>query len=212
MTPNGSHDAGATRDPGPERRPFIVRRLAAEDAAAFHALRQEGFVRHPREFRIAPDDEAAFTPERVADRLAREFVVGGFAPDGALVGIGGLGRFSGAKLRHKALLWGMYVRDAARGQGLGDAIVEALLAHARAERIETVQLTVVADNPRARRVYERWGFRPYGLETGAVKVGEGPGRFTSTRCSWPCGSQTPRRPAPRRVPPSAGPRANGRTR
>lgn len=162
-------------------RPSTLRRLGPDDAQAFHALRLEGFARHPGEFRIAPDDEAALTSEQVGARLTREFVIGAFLPatvgDGAgvepLVGIGGLARFSGAKLRHKALLWGMYVRDAARGLGIGDSIVERLLAHTRDDGIEIVQLTVMADNARARRVYERWGFRIYGVEPAAVKIGVG---------------------------------------
>ena len=76
-------------------------------------------------------------------------------------------------MRHKALLWGMYVREAARGQGLGDVIVAALLSHARARGVEIVQLTVVADNARARRLYVRHGFTTYGIEPCAVKVRAG---------------------------------------
>ncbi len=156
---------------------FTLRQLGSDDASAFHELRLDGFARHPREFRIAPEDEVALSPDQVAARLARDFVVGAFDSDGAsagmLVGIGGLTRFAGAKLRHKGLLWGMYVREVARGMGLGDAIVERLLAHARGDGIESVQLTVVVDNARARRVYERWGFAAYGVEPAAVKVGTG---------------------------------------
>lgn len=180
--PDPSPPSGPRPTPhrSPEPAGFTLRRLTPADAAAFHALRQEGFARRPLQFRVAPEDEAAFTPEQVGARLAREYVVGGFVPGGPsggrLAGIGGLGRFAGAKLRHKALLWGMYVGDAARGLGLGDAIVGALLAYACDEDVEVVQLTVVADNPRARRLYERWGFRAYGLEAAAVKVAHAGGR------------------------------------
>jgi ribosomal protein S18 acetylase RimI-like enzyme len=149
---------------------YTVRRLGLEDACRFHALRLEGFVSHPFEFRIASDDEADLTLSRVEARLANEFVVGAFASDDTLAGIGGLTVFAGSKLRHKALLWGMYVRGAARGQGLGDMIVGTLLSHARASSVEIVQLTVVADNARARRLYERHGFTTYGIEPCAVKV------------------------------------------
>lgn len=104
-------------------------------------------------------------------RLGSEYVVGG-PVDGPLAGIGGLTRFTGTKLEHKALLWGMYVREEARGSGLADAIVEALLERARAEGIEMVVLTVAADNNRARRLYQRWGFALYGTEPRAVRVGD----------------------------------------
>ncbi len=146
-----------------------VRRLLADDAAAFQALRLEGFSRHPFQFRVAIEDESSRTLEAAAHRLANEYVVGGPA-DGPLLGIGGLTRFAGAKLEHKALLWGMYVRDEARGTGLAGAIVEGLLDHARFDGVETVVLTVAADNLRARRLYERWGFTVYGIEPRSFKV------------------------------------------
>lgn len=137
----------------------------------------EGFTRHPREFRFVPEDEASLAPNHFETRLAREFVLGAFAradgAEGDLLGIGGLARLSGAKLRHKALVWGMYVHDAARGLGIGRVILEGLLAHARCEGVEIVQLTVAAHNTRALRVYERSGFTVYGIERASLKLGEG---------------------------------------
>ena len=149
-------------------REITVRRLTRGDAAAFHALRLESFARHPLQFRYAPGDEESLSLDAVAARLASEHVVGAFV-DGALAGIGGFTRYAGAKLRHKGLLWGMYVRQEARGLGLGDRIVEAILEHARG-RVETLQLTVMAENGNAIRLYERWGFVRYGTEAAAVKV------------------------------------------
>ena len=67
----------------------------------------------------------------------------------------------------------MYVRESARGQGLADAIVSRLLEHARDRGVEIVQLTVMADNARARRFYERCGFTTYGVEPRAVKARDG---------------------------------------
>jgi len=148
---------------------WTVRRLTATDAAAYHALRLEGFARHPLQFRVAPQDEAGLSLEAVGARLEGTFVAGGFDSHG-LVGVGGLTRFEGTKLRHRALLWGMYVREQARGSGLADALMRALLAEGRSHGIEQVILTVAADNARARRFYARWGFSVYGIEPRAIKV------------------------------------------
>lgn len=147
----------------------VYRRLSGTDAAEYQALRMEGFARHPLEFRIAPEDEADLSPDAVAKRLAESCVIGAFRDD-VLIGIGGLTRDPRVKLRHKALLWGMYIRENARGAGAADGIMERLIEHARAAGVSIVQLTVMADNPRARRVYERWGFRVYGIEPRAVRV------------------------------------------
>ena len=62
----------------------------------------------------------------------------------------------------------MYVRPEARGTGLASALVRSLIEHAR-EHVEQIQLTVVSNNPRARRFYQRMGFSEYGLEKKALK-------------------------------------------
>jgi RimJ/RimL family protein N-acetyltransferase len=147
-----------------------LRRLDVADAPSFAALRREGFERHPLLFRVALEDEASLTPEAVAAQLRRDFVVGCFTHE--LVAIAGFSRFSGAKLRHKGLLWGMYVRESVRGLHLADAMIARILDRARDEGVETVQLTVVADNAPARRLYERWGFVAWAVEPRAIKIGD----------------------------------------
>jgi RimJ/RimL family protein N-acetyltransferase len=62
----------------------------------------------------------------------------------------------------------MYVRPEARGTGLAAALVGSLVEHTR-EHVEQIQLTVVSNNPRARRFYQRMGFSEYGLEKKALK-------------------------------------------
>ncbi|MDJ0449151.1 GNAT family N-acetyltransferase [Methylocystis sp. JR02] len=150
---------------------MTIRRLLAADAEAFHHLRLEAFRLEPRCFRYAPQDEAGVGGAEKAARLERDFVVGYFAGD-ALAGAAGLTFFSGAKLGHKALLWGMYLRAAHRGSGAADRLMEALLEQARS-RVEIVMLTVVDENARAKRFYERWGFTTYGVEPHAAKLGDG---------------------------------------
>jgi ribosomal protein S18 acetylase RimI-like enzyme len=67
----------------------------------------------------------------------------------------------------------MYVRPAARGARVGDVLMDFLLAQARADGIEQMILTVAAENARARRLYERWGFSVYGTEPRAIKLHDG---------------------------------------
>ena len=68
-----------------------------------------------------------------------------------------------AKKRHKGLLWGVYVREAARGRGLGRAVVARVIEHARAHVVQ-LHAAVVTTNEAARRLYRSLGFEPYGLE------------------------------------------------
>jgi hypothetical protein len=55
-----------------------VSRLEPADAAQYQALRMDGIVRSPRQFRVAAKDEAGLTLEAVAARLAGAHVVDGF--------------------------------------------------------------------------------------------------------------------------------------
>ena len=90
--------------------------------------------------------------------------------DGDLAGVAGFAIQQGQKRAHKGLLWGMYVRPSARTGGIGRRLIEAIVEVAR-PHVELIQLTVVRENIRARRLYASLGFVDYGLETKALKQG-----------------------------------------
>ncbi len=146
-----------------------VKHLAQQDAGDFRHIRLEGFRLQDREFRSSPEDEASVV--EAAARLEQDFVVGAYEAHD-LIGIAGLSRVIGTKLKHKALLWGMYVRAAHRGSGVSDAIMRALVDRARLD-VESIILTVVNGNRPAVRFYERWGFRTYGVEPASVRLADG---------------------------------------
>jgi GNAT superfamily N-acetyltransferase len=147
-----------------------IRRLGRNDARLFKETRLEMFRAQPRQFRYAPADESSIPLEQVIERIETNYVVAAFG-DRDFFGMGGFSRFSGSKIDHKGLIWGMYVRPQMRGTGAADAIMQALLDHA-ARMVELVTLSVVAGNFRAVRFYERWGFRPFGTEPRSIKLGE----------------------------------------
>jgi len=99
--------------------------------------------------------------------IGRTDIFGAFL-DGALVGVAGFAAAEGSKQAHKGLLWGMYVRAAARNMDLGKRLVAAVLDHAHG-RVEMVQLSVVNDNKAACRLYGAMGFVEYGHEKRALK-------------------------------------------
>jgi RimJ/RimL family protein N-acetyltransferase len=99
--------------------------------------------------------------------MAQSEIFGAFV-DGELQGTAGYRVQDGPKENPKALLWGMYVRPAARNSGLGRLLVEAVVSHASG-RVELLQLTVVTENLAARRLYESLGFAEYGREARALK-------------------------------------------
>ncbi|MEV4616999.1 GNAT family N-acetyltransferase [Kitasatospora sp. NPDC049258] len=71
-----------------------------------------------------------------------------------------------ASNRHIRQIQGLGVLPEARGQGVGDALVEAACAAARAEGARRMTLRVLGPNAAARRLYERRGFRIDGVLPG----------------------------------------------
>ncbi|MFH6786473.1 MULTISPECIES: GNAT family N-acetyltransferase [Methylobacterium] len=148
---------------------FEIRRLGAADGPAYRALRLEALERHPESFGTAFEDVAGHGPDWFGQRLEQGITLGAFR-DGALAGAVTLVLNEGAKLRHKGDVVAVYLRPAARGLGLGAALLNRLVDEAR-PRVEALRLTVEAGNGAALRLYERLGFRAYGRERRALKIG-----------------------------------------
>ena len=144
-------------------------RLTSADVERFRAVRLEGLRNDPDGFRYGVREDEAVGTGAWAARLDREVVMAA-EDNGEILGVGGFSRFAGEKLEHKGLIWGMYVRAAARGTGVADAILRALIEHARG-RVRQLQLTVMSSNARARAFYERHGFVLFATEPQAVRQG-----------------------------------------
>lgn len=57
------------------------------------------------------------------------------------------------------LMDGIFVAPEARGQGVGTALLDAIMAEAQARGYDSLRLDVINTNPRARALYERHGFQ-----------------------------------------------------
>lgn len=155
-----------------------IRRLDADDAEAWQRLRLSALEDHPDAFLSSVAEERSLPMEEVARRMSRPdevaFLVGAFDGD-ELVGTAGCFRSPKAKSRHTATVWGMYVAPGARGRGLGRALLDAVVARARAvEGLERLTLSVNDHNAGVRRLYEEAGFVCWGLEPDAFRVGGAP--------------------------------------
>lgn len=152
-----------------------IRKLAAEHAEAYVALRRAMLAEAPTAFLASEASDIGCDLEQMRGKLGGDddnVVYGAFA-GGTLVGVVGILRFlRHAKAAHRADIWGMYVDPAARGQGLGRGLVEAAVAHARTNMAGVLQvhLGVVETQAPARALYEACGFQAWGVEPGAVRV------------------------------------------
>lgn len=148
-----------------------IKKLTPEDAPRFLALRRAMFDSEAMSFRGAAADDAAVGEATWRERLGRDHVYA-VVRDGEWLAVGGLSRLAGVKLDHKGLVWGMYALPAARGTGAASLILDALEAAARELGLRQLQLTLMADNARARAVYVRHGYVLYAIEPESVRRGD----------------------------------------
>ena len=103
---------------------FRIRRLSADDAGVYRDVRLEGLRVNREAFGSTFEVESVKPLTFFAERLASCDVLGAFRGV-ELLGVAGLLYRQGLKEAHKAFLWGMYVRAAARRLGVGRRLVEA---------------------------------------------------------------------------------------
>ena len=152
-----------------------LRALLESDAEAWWNLRIEALETEPFAFSKSPSEHRATPVETIAGRFrdAEDTTLNlGAFENGALVGMATFLRESGEKERHKGRVYAVFVSAAHRGRGIGRALLEGLLAHARSiPSLEQVLISVGASQTSARDLYRSLGFVTFGVEPGALKIG-----------------------------------------
>jgi cyclohexyl-isocyanide hydratase len=101
-----------------------------------------------------------------------DFTPGAFLLNGSLVGAVSFQRETRVMLRHKGLLYRMYVSAEASGKATGRKLVRAAIERAASVAgLEQINLTVVANNERARRLYASEGLDSFAFERRSIKSG-----------------------------------------
>jgi GNAT superfamily N-acetyltransferase len=148
-----------------------IRPLSADDLAAYRALRLDALKSSPGSFSASLEQEEAMPDAEMMTRVvpaAPGLSLGAYR-EGRLGGMAAYVPAVSAKMRHKAYMVAVYVDAPMRGTGTGRRLVEAIVGHARTQKV-ILQCTVAAHNTVARSLYHRVGFVPYGLERHSLLV------------------------------------------
>jgi len=160
------------------RRALTYRLLTTSDILAFRALRLDALRLHPEAFVPTYEEEREIDPAMIAPRFRNDWISGGNFIIGAhvfgwLAGAVGVRRWPRQKQRHKATLWLLYARSDVRGQGIGRELLDLAIARCQQDLdVEQLHLSVGCESHAARRLYRDRGFRRFGLESAALKLGD----------------------------------------
>ena len=132
----------------------------------------QGLQKHKDCFRISEADEAnePFPTKGTND----SFTLACLNDDDSWMGVVSFEREgkNRERLHHKGLLFRMYVAQEFGGLGLGKQLVEAVISRViQNTNIEQINLTVIASNLNAKKLYEQFGFTSFSVEHNAIKEG-----------------------------------------
>ena len=155
-----------------------LRNGTAADGDAVWAVFQQTHAES--DYLLSYPDENSFTPAQECEYLANKTA----SPNeieiiaevgGIIVGTAGIEAVgTKEKVRHRAE-FGICILRAYWGLGVGRALMDACIECARRAGYAQLELDVVADNTRARAMYERAGF---------VEYGRNPKGFRSRQSGW----------------------------
>lgn len=152
----------------------MVRRLDKEDIKDLFQLRLEALAAVPTAFGSSFEEESSKGPSWLESILVgggdANAIFGAFQ-HGRLVGIIGIYSDTGLKSKHRATIWGMYVRSDCRRMNFGSALISVAVEHAKLKMpARAIYLSVEANNIAAKGLYLKCGFICWGREPGALCV------------------------------------------
>ena len=154
----------------------ILRSVEPEDAGRMIAYMKRMLgetpylLRSPEEFDYSVEGEAEVLRRRRDDPRALMILA---EVDGEIIAVSDVTPM-GAKSRtlHRSVL-GMSVRQDYWRLGIGSAMMERLIDHARQSGFEQIELEVVSVNQRAIGLYVKYGFQVYGTRPHGIKYADG---------------------------------------
>lgn len=146
---------------------MVIRALSPADVSAYVVFRREALADSPWAFAASAENDVGLDEARMAATLSEKgsAVVGAFDEAGRLVGTCGLSSNRHRKMAHRVHLWGVYVTPAARGRGVGKAVVRGALDLARSwPGVNSAGLSASVRSKAAQALYRSLGFVVWGVE------------------------------------------------
>ena len=150
-----------------DRTTVEIRQWTAADARAFRALRLAALQDTPDAFGSDFESETGRPMAYFVERLDGSIVLAAHLGN-TLAGLVGLMPEPLKKYSHKGYVWGLYVTPHSRGAGVAEALMRAVIARADGV-LEQLHLKVTQGNGPAMRLYEKLGFKTFGIEPRSLR-------------------------------------------
>lgn len=156
---------------------IIIRKLEPHESVIYREMLLACLKNTPKFFGTTYE-EAALNPkfsfETYIERNSPDHVMFGAFDGERLIGITGFNRMTRKRASHRGELVQVYVEPAYRGQHIGEKLLRRALNYAFSlDGIEQVQLSVITNNTTAINLYEKLGFRTFGVQPRYFKVETG---------------------------------------
>lgn len=148
-----------------------IAELTSEQEDTYKNLILKGLTTDADCFRITPKDEES-DPFPTTGQMD-SFTLGAYYRS-KLIGVASFKRDgeNRMKLRHKGILFKVYVDTEYRQRGIAKKLVEEIISRSKKiDGLEQINLTVIPTNQYAKLLYEKLGFKTYASEEKAIKWG-----------------------------------------
>ena len=156
---------------------IIIRKLQPHQSAIYRVVRLACLKNNPEFFGTTYEEEVLnpkFFFETYIETNSQDHVMFGAFDSEQLIGITGFNRMARKRASHRGEVVQVYVEPAYRGQNIGEKLLRQVLDYAFGlEGIEQVQLSVITSNTTAIKLYEKLGFKTFGVQPRYFKVGDG---------------------------------------
>jgi len=155
---------------------IIIRKLQPHESGSYREVRLACLKNVPQYFGSTYEEEILnpkFMFETFIENDSPDHVMFGAFEEEQLIGITGFNRMARQRAMHRGEIVQVYVDSKYRGQNIGEQLLRRALEYAfTLDGIEQVQLSVIANNQTAIKLYKKLGFKPFGVQPGYFKVGD----------------------------------------
>lgn len=155
---------------------IIIRKLQPHESATYRAVRLACLKNTPEYFGSTYEEEILnpkFMFEAFIENGSPDHVMFGAFDEERLIGITGFNRMARQRAMHRGEIVQVYVDSNYRGQNIAERLIRRALEYAFAlDGIEQIQLSVIANNQTAIKLYEKVGFKAFGVQPRYFKVGD----------------------------------------